>query len=147
MVDLDSFYSETRRKIAKERKDQPSLPRSPLDQIPILMDGSDHRDTVSDCPCHICSSNKNEKVQETTIFDRYDKITRKFNRILTNHQYFPCAKQIHAFAFKTRTWGKREFTSIFSAQANHIIEKVYVRNLSPPRFYKDMIDNLVIDDA
>lgn len=114
MVDLDSFYSETRRKTAKERKEHPSLPPSPFYQIPILMDGSDHRDSVSDCPCHICS-NKNEKVQNTAIFDRYDKITRKVIRTLTNHQYFLCPKQIHAFVFKTRTWGKREYTSIFSA--------------------------------
>jgi hypothetical protein len=145
MVDLDSFYSETMRKMAKEVGG--SLSRSHLEnQIPNLMDKSDHRDFVSDCPCHICSKNDNEKVQKTAIFDRYDKITRKFQPTLTNHQYFLCAKQIHAFVFKTRTWGKREFTSIVSAQANRIIEKVHVRNLSPPRFYKDMINSLVMDN-
>jgi len=32
-------------------------------------------------------------------------------------------------------------------QANRILEKVHVRNLSPPRFYKDMIDSLVMDNA
>jgi hypothetical protein len=32
-------------------------------------------------------------------------------------------------------------------KANRIIEKVYVRNLSPPRFHKHMIDSLVMDDS
>lgn len=124
MVDLNSFYSETRRKTAK------GPPRSPFEPpIPNLMDKSDHRDFASDCPCHICSKNENEKVQKTAIFDRYDFITPKDQPTLTNHQYFLCAKQIHAFVFKTRTW-----------------EKVHVRNLSPPRFYKDMIDSLVMDN-
>jgi hypothetical protein len=146
MVDLKSFYSETRRKISKETTS--ALRSRPLqNQIPSLMDKSDHRDFVSDCPCHICSKNKKEKVQKTAIFDRYDNITPKTDPTLTNHQYFLCSKQIHAFVFKTRTWGKREFTSIFSAQANRILEKVHVRNLSPPRFYKDMIDSLVMDNS
>jgi hypothetical protein len=146
MVDMNSFYSDTRRNIAKE-VNRP-LPHSPLGhQIPNLMDKSDHRDFVSDCPCHICSESKNEKLQKTAIFDRYDNITPKNQPTLTNHQCFLCAKQVYAFVFKTRTWGKREFTSIFSAQANRILEKVHVRNLSPPRFYKDMIDSLVMDNA
>jgi hypothetical protein len=145
MVDLNSFYSELRRKNSKEMTSV--LLRGPLGNlIPNLMDRSDHRNFVSDCPCHICSKFKKEKVQKTAIFDRYDKITPRNEWTLTNHQYFLCAKQIRAFVFKTRTWGKREFTSIFSAQANRIIEKVHVRNLSPPRFYKDMIDSLVMDN-
>jgi hypothetical protein len=147
MVDLNGYYSEIRRKIANERKRYSLLHCRPLENlIPNLMGRSDHRDFVSDCPCHICSENENEKVQKTAIFDRYDCITPKIQPTLTNHQYFLCAKQIHAFVFKTRTWGEREFTSIFSTQANCIIEKVHVRNLSPPRFYKDMINSLVMDN-
>lgn len=117
MVDLNSFYSETRRKFYEERKRDRSVAHqfySPLqNRIPELMDRSDQRDFASDCPCHICKTNNNEKVQKTPIFHRYDNITRKATRTLTNHQYFLCAKQIDVFIFKTRTWGKREFINVF----------------------------------
>jgi hypothetical protein len=150
MVDLNSFYSETRRKIAEEMKRLPPTARfySSLEkQIPMLMDKSDHRDFVSDCPCHICNDNENEKVQKTAIFDKYDNITRKNCHTLTDHQYFLCAKQIYAFVFKTRTWGKQDLPVSFLRQTNRSIEKVHVRNLSLPRFHKDMIENLVMDEA
>jgi hypothetical protein len=123
MVDLNGFISETRRKIAEEMKRFPSnnatfLPRSPLqNQIPTLTDKSDHRDFVSDCPCHICSDNKNGKAQKTAIFDRYDNITRKYSQTLTNHQYFLCSKQIYVFVFKTRTWGNWGLTSVSAVQS------------------------------
>jgi hypothetical protein len=117
MVDLNSFYSETRRKIEGEmKKNSRQFPSySPLEEkIPKLMDNSDHRDFVSDCPCHICNENKNEKAQKTVVFDNYDKITPKNRSTLTDHQYFLCAKQIYAFVFKTRTWGKQGLTSLSS---------------------------------
>jgi hypothetical protein len=115
MVDLNSFYSETRRKIEDMKKTSTSFRSySSLEgKIPQLMDKSDHRDFVSDCPCHICNENKNEKAQKTGIFDGYDNITKK-RPTLTDHQYFLCAKQIYAFVFKTRTWGKQGLIGLSS---------------------------------
>ena len=113
MADLNSFYSEIRRKNAGETRKLPLTSEERI-HIPDLMDKSDHRDFVSDCPCHICNDNKNEKTQKTAISDKYDKITRKLCPTLTDHQYFLCAKQIYGFVFKIRTWGKQRSTSVFS---------------------------------
>jgi len=150
MIDLNSFYSETRRKAAEENRRSRGQPLvfGPVQvNIPKLMDKTDHRDFASDCRCHTCNDNKNEMEQKTPIFDHYDRITRKDSPALTNRQYLLCPKKVWAFVFKTRTWGKQARTCVFSAPANRSIEKVHVRNLSQPRFHKNMIDSLVMNEA
>jgi hypothetical protein len=124
MVDINSYYSEKRREDAKERRAEvnmrPPPPPPPPgsfagpyanieasnDHIPVLMDDSDQRNFISDCPCHVCINGKGATARKTAIFESYDRITLTSNRQPNDHQYFLCPKHIPAFVFKTRTWGK-----------------------------------------
>src|SRR5687767_14701377 len=78
------------------------LPR----HVPHLMDKTDLRSYHSDCRCPVC---RNKPPQEKSVrarFEEYGSITLEAHTNLNDHAYLLCPKEIRAFVFKTRQWGK-----------------------------------------
>lgn len=62
---------------------------------------------VSDCVCHVCSKSKQRGVRlKASRFSSYDDLYPETTKSLTDHQYFLCAPEVHAYVFKSRAWGK-----------------------------------------
>ena len=96
MVDLKSYYDD----ITKTGDKSLHKPSKELGD-------TDLRSWTSDCDCAICIT-ENEVLKTDSKFsaDQYNNITTIDFEELSNHHYFLCPKEIHAFVFKTRSWGK-----------------------------------------
>jgi hypothetical protein len=89
MVDSNKYYTEF-----------------PSDK-PILMDVSDCRKWISDCTCTVCKEHKGREAKKLqSPFESYNHITLERWHDLKLHQYLLCPKDIRAFVFRTRNWGK-----------------------------------------
>lgn len=94
MVDSEVYYME----VASAK----SAPR------PILGDCGDTTEFgVSKCLCHVCLNSKQRGIQpKISRYSNYDDLFPETTKSLTNHQYFLCAPEVHAYVFKSRAWGK-----------------------------------------
>jgi hypothetical protein len=99
MVDLKSYYASL--------KADPKDSRNDPNTRPIMMDRSDLRNWTSDCACPICIKKTEHLKLDSKFTDiNYNGITNIHTKRLTDHHYFLCPKEIYAFIFKTRSWGK-----------------------------------------
>lgn len=98
--------------------------------VPELMDDSDIRDYTSDCRCQGCKNLERDdtKTKTTSAFKGYICNYRYNSPDRWDMFYLLCPDRLPVFIFGTRTW-----------------EIVHVKNLSPPRFQRKMIDTLVMD--
>ena len=99
MVDLKSYHDEY--STAKR-----GLPFKSLND-------SDLKSWMSDCDCSVCIAKKEpSKTEAKFSAGTYSRITNIRKQKLNNHLYFLCPKAIHAFVFKTRSWGQSNYISI-----------------------------------
>ncbi|KAH8900654.1 P-loop containing nucleoside triphosphate hydrolase protein [Thozetella sp. PMI_491] len=129
MVDLKSYYAETEKKREEDRVASPFRIHQ-ISTIPAHLTKHDLRDYVSECRCRVCSSRNKVDIKKSRVFEDYCDISREDDPELTDHQYLLCPSTITVFVFKTRTW-----------------ERVHVKSLSAPRFQREMIKTLVIDES
>jgi hypothetical protein len=89
MCDLDAFYTSS-----------PAV-------IPGLIETTtDIRTWVSDCICSVCSERRDANAgTKSHIFEDFQMIFVD-GRELQDHQYMLMPSSIHAYVFRTRTWGK-----------------------------------------
>ena len=121
---------------------------------PMLMVNSDCRTFISDCSCHICHgrrANGNRKL--VALFEDYNGLSPEEWDELKDHQYLLCPVEIAAFVFKTREWGKIQWSRLkLSALPPSLTpltplqETLHVRGFSEPDFQEEMIHGLVMDD-
>ncbi|KAK3683413.1 P-loop containing nucleoside triphosphate hydrolase protein [Podospora appendiculata] len=117
MLDLQTYYAED---VSGYR-------------TPDLMDTTDCRTFVSDCPCSVCRDDAAKRDRMVVaLFEDYNSIdpTAEPREELTNHQFFLCQFEIAAFVFKTRKW-----------------EPLHVSGFSEPDFDEGMIDGLVMNEG
>lgn len=117
------------------------------------MGKGDLRDFIPDCRCRVCNGAERVEAEKTSIFEDYTDISRVDNEELWDHIYLLCPIEISVFVFKTRTWGRSLlFQPLPSSDAlpgtnsTGNIERVHVKNLSPPKFRRNMMENLVMDE-
>jgi hypothetical protein len=111
MVDLKTYYA-----------DFPSMK-------PRLMGGGDCRKWISDCTCIVCKEKKGTETKKLqSPFETYNGITLEQWDNIETHQYFLCPKEIDAFVFRTRSWGKDpcQYQFKLTDELIFISEKVHV---------------------
>ncbi|OIW32701.1 P-loop containing nucleoside triphosphate hydrolase protein [Coniochaeta ligniaria NRRL 30616] len=103
----------------------------PQKKQPMYMNTDDLRDFISDCRCQGCEifDKRYPKAKKTSKFQDYTWNNRSARPILDDNKYLLCPYQLPVFVFGTRTW-----------------EMVHIKNLSAPRFQRNMIDTLVMDE-
>jgi len=95
MVDMDAYYE-----------------AFPGKRPGIMSSTSDARTWVSDCMCPVCNQKREEdkQVKQTTLFEDFEGLPPKTLDELNDDQYLVLPSKIHAYVFRTRTWGKWSFS-------------------------------------
>lgn len=77
-------------------------------QRPVVGNCGDNPESgVSKCLCHVCLKSKQRGIRpKISRYSNYDDLYPETTKFLTNHQYFLCAPEVHAYVFKSRSWGK-----------------------------------------
>lgn len=127
MVDIDELYG------ANDRF------------IPQLMDTDvDNRASIPGCSCTVCSRRRAPNANSSGVL--FENIYPKLATDLKDDQLFLLPKNMWAYVFKTRHWGKHIQNKNLFPSTDSKAELLPVGGFTQPDFEEELIDNLVMEE-